>query len=65
MQRDEILQQAEQLVNGKRAEDYGDAYENHCRIAQRTPNAWGDQGCPCDINDGLVKNFAYPKHHKP
>ena len=31
MQRDEILRQAEQLVNGKRAEDYGDAYENHCR----------------------------------
>tara|TARA_R100000935_G_scaffold44271_1_gene67138 strand:+ start:1698 stop:1985 length:288 start_codon:yes stop_codon:yes gene_type:complete len=34
MQRDEILQQAEQLVNGQRAKDYGDAYENHCRIAE-------------------------------
>jgi hypothetical protein len=36
MQREEILQKAEQIINGKRAADYGDAYENHQRIA----NLW-------------------------
>ena len=34
MKREEILNKAEQLVNGQRAEDYGDAYENHFRIAE-------------------------------
>ena len=34
MKREEILSKAEQLVNGQRAKDYGDAYENHCRIAE-------------------------------
>jgi len=36
MKRREILQEAERIINGKRAEDYGDAYENHERIA----NLW-------------------------
>ena len=34
MKREEILQKAESLVNGPRAKDYGDAYENHERIAK-------------------------------
>ena len=34
MKREEILSKAEQLVNGQRAKDYGDAYENHFRIAE-------------------------------
>jgi len=33
MKREEILQKAEKLINGPRAKDYGDAYENHARIA--------------------------------
>jgi len=33
MKRDEILKTAEKLINGPRAQDYGDAYENHKRIA--------------------------------
>ena len=33
MKRDEILDAAKALINGKRAEDYGDAYFNHERIA--------------------------------
>ena len=32
--REEILQEAEKLINGNRAKDYGDAYENHERIAK-------------------------------
>jgi|TARA_R100000479_G_scaffold145545_1_gene80990 hypothetical protein len=32
--REEILEEAERLVNGNRAKDYGDAYENHDRIAK-------------------------------
>ena len=34
MKREEILQKAESSVNGPRAKDYGDAYENHDRIAK-------------------------------
>lgn len=33
MKRDEILQKAEQLINGDRAKDYGDAEHNFSRIA--------------------------------
>ena len=34
MRREQILEKAEELVNGPRAKDYGDAYENHERVAQ-------------------------------
>ena len=34
MKREEILNKAESLVNGPRAKEYGDAHENHARIAQ-------------------------------
>jgi hypothetical protein len=34
MNRKEILEKAESLVNGPRAQDYGDAYDNHERIAK-------------------------------
>ena len=37
MKRDKILDEAKNLVNGPRAKDYGDAYENHERVAQ----LWG------------------------
>ena len=33
MKRDEVLDKAKSLINGDRAKDYGDAYENHQRIA--------------------------------
>ena len=33
MKRDDILKNAMKLINGKRSKDYGDAYENHQRIA--------------------------------
>ena len=33
MKRDEVLDAAKHLINGPRAKDYGDAYENHARIA--------------------------------
>ena len=33
MSRDEILQTACDLINGDRAQEYGDAYLNHARIA--------------------------------
>ena len=32
--RDVVLQEAKNLINGNRAEDYGDAYVNHQRIAK-------------------------------
>ena len=34
MNRKEILEKAESLVNGPRAKEYGDAHENHDRIAK-------------------------------
>ena len=34
MKREEILSKAESLVNGPRAKEYGDAHENHARIAK-------------------------------
>ena len=34
MKRNELLDTANNLVNGPRANDYGDAYENHERVAQ-------------------------------
>ena len=34
MRREELLRLAEILINGERAEDYGDAYDNHKRIAE-------------------------------
>ena len=33
MKRDEVLDKAKELINGQRAKDYGDAYDNHSRIA--------------------------------
>jgi len=33
MNRSELLDQAKKLINGPRAKDYGDAYDNHQRIA--------------------------------
>jgi hypothetical protein len=33
MKRDEVLDEAKELINGPRATDYGDAYDNHSRIA--------------------------------
>lgn len=34
MKRTEVLAQADKMINGPRAEDYGDAYTNHERIAK-------------------------------
>ena len=34
MNRKEVLRKTESLVNGARAKDYGDAYENHEHIAK-------------------------------
>ena len=33
MKRDDFLKQAQELINNDRAEDFGDAYINHQRIA--------------------------------
>ena len=34
MKRDEVLDTAKELINGSRAKDYGDAYDNFERIAE-------------------------------
>lgn len=34
LKRDQAIDKAKELVNGDRAKDYGDAYNNHSRIAE-------------------------------
>lgn len=34
MNRSNILEKADELINGQRAKDYGDAYHNHTRILE-------------------------------
>jgi hypothetical protein len=34
LKRDEVLDKAKELINGQRAKDYGDAFDNHTRIAE-------------------------------
>ena len=34
MKRNETLDKSKELINGPRAKDYGDAFENHTRIAE-------------------------------
>ena len=34
MRRNETIDAAKELINGDRAKDYGDAYDNHARIAE-------------------------------
>ena len=43
MKREEILQEAETLINGDRAKDYGDAYVNHKRIADMWSVVFGKE----------------------
>tara|TARA_R100000657_G_C4632508_1_gene80168 strand:+ start:408 stop:668 length:261 start_codon:yes stop_codon:yes gene_type:complete len=43
MKREEILQEAETLINGDRAKDYGDAYINHKRIADMWSVVFGKE----------------------
>ena len=45
MKRDEILQKAEQLINGDRAKDYGDAEHNFSRIATKPGNLLYSSNC--------------------
>ena len=52
MKRDEVLDAAKELINGQRAKDYGDAYNNHARIA----DGWNViiNSIDGDINEGHV-----------
>ena len=54
MKRNELLNKAETLITGDRAKDYGDAYENHGRIA----DGWNI------IMNGALKShgFLTPSH---
>ena len=67
MNRKEILEKAESLVNGPRAQDYGDAYDNHERIA----NMWSviletvvsvSQVYQCMVAGKLARLIVTPDH---
>jgi len=54
MKRDEILDKANELINGQRAKDYGDAFENHSRIA----NGWN-----VIMNGALISHGYLTEQH--
>ena len=54
MKRNEILDKAKDLVNGPRAKDYGDAFENHSRIA----NGWN-----VIMNGALISHGYLTEQH--
>ena len=67
MNRKEVLEKAESLVNGARAQDYGDAYDNHERIA----NMWSvllgtnvtvSQVYQCMVAVKLARLIVTPDH---
>jgi hypothetical protein len=67
MQPEEILQKAEQIIKGKRAADYGDAYENHQRIAKLwsvilETDVTPEQVYQCMIAVKLARLIVTPAH---
>ena len=67
MKRDKLLDEAKNLVNGPRAKDYGDAYENHERVAQLWGTILGQdvsvsQVCQCLIALKLARLIVSPTH---
>ena len=54
MKRDEILDTAKELINGQRAKDYGDAFDNHSRIA----NGWN-----IIMNGALISHGYLTEQH--
>lgn len=54
MKRNEILDKSKELINGQRAKDYGDAFENHSRIA----NGWN-----IIMNGALVSHGYLTEQH--
>lgn len=67
MKRNEILDIAKELINGARSEDYGDAYENHERIAKMWSVILGrevsvSQVYQCMIALKLSRLIVTPEH---
>ena len=67
MKREEILSKAESLVNGPRAKEYGDAHENHARIAKMWSVLLGtevsvEQVYQCLIAVKLARLTVTPEH---
>ena len=67
MKREEVLKEAERLINGKRAADYGEAYENHERIANLwsvilDKNVTAEQVYQCMIAVKLARLIVTPAH---
>jgi hypothetical protein len=56
MKRSEVLKTADDLINGDRAEAYGDAHENFGAIAQMW-NAYL-MGSPCDVTIIQARDVA-------
>tara|TARA_E500000318_G_C3538660_1_gene203707 strand:+ start:277 stop:531 length:255 start_codon:yes stop_codon:yes gene_type:complete len=67
MKRAEVLSKAESLVNGPRAKEYGDAHENHARIAKMwsvllNTDVSVEQVYQCMIAVKLARLTVTPEH---
>ena len=67
MNRKQILDKAEKMINGPRAKDYGDAHENHQRIAMLwsvllNKEVTVAQVCQCMIAVKLSRLIETPEH---
>lgn len=54
MNRKEILEKAEELVNGQRAKDYGDAAENFQRVADLWSPIFGQEVTLAQVDLALI-----------
>ena len=54
MNRKEILEKAEELVNGPRAEDYGDAAENFQRVADLWSPIFGQEVTIAQVVQAMI-----------
>jgi hypothetical protein len=68
MRRDEILKEAENLINGTRSKEYGNAYQNHKKIARMWSEILGQdvsvqQVYMCMIAVKLSRLTKTPDHH--
>ena len=71
MNRSSLLKSADELINGDRAKDYGDAYQNHDKIAI----AWNVIAKSAlarilyaharRVDDGLGEDRTFAKQYRP
>lgn len=67
MKRNDVLKKAKTIINGARAKDYGDAYENHEHIAKMwsvllNTEVTAHQVYQCMVAVKLARLMVTPRH---